>query len=163
VAITLICAVGNNREIGRGGDLVWRISEDLKRFKRITMGHPMVMGRKTFESIGCALPGRTSIVVTRQDGYEAKGCVVVGSIDEAIEVAGTCEGGEEVFVIGGGQLYQELIGRADKLQLTVIDAAADDADTWFPAYEDDFELSSEEGPFDQDGLSYRFKELSRKS
>ena len=163
MAITLICAVGNNREIGRGGDLVWRISEDLKRFKRITMGHPMVMGRKTFESIGCALPGRTSIVVTRQDGYEAEGCVVVGSIDDAIEVAGKSEGGDEVFVIGGGQLYQELIGRADKLQLTVIDAGAEDADTWFPEYEGDFELSSEEGPFDQDGLSYRFAALSRRS
>jgi dihydrofolate reductase len=162
VAITLICAVGNNREIGRGGDLVWRISEDLKRFKRITMGHPMVMGRKTFESIGCALPGRTSIVVTRQDGYKAEGCLVVGGIDEAIEVAGKSEGGDEVFVIGGGQLYQELIGRADKLQLTVIDASADDADTWFPEYEDAFELSSEEGPFDQDGLSYRFMAFSRK-
>ena len=163
MAITLICAVGNNREIGRGGDLVWRISEDLKRFKRITMGHPMVMGRKTYESIGCALPGRTSIVVTRQDGYKAEGCLVVGSMEEAIEAAGTCEGGEEVFVIGGGQLYQELIGRAAKLQLTVIDAAADDADTWFPDYEGDFELVSEEGPFDQDGLSYRFMELRRKS
>lgn len=162
MVITLICALGNNREIGRGGDLVWRISEDLKRFKRTTMGHPMVMGRKTFESIGCALPGRTSIVVTRQDGYEASGCLVVGSIDAALEAAGKSEGGDEVFVIGGGQVYQELIGRAAKLQLTVIDASDDQADTWFPEYEADFEIIAEEGPFDQQGLCYRFIDLKRK-
>jgi dihydrofolate reductase len=160
--LTLICAIGQNREIGRGGELVWRISEDLKRFKRTTMGHPIVMGRKTHESIGCALPGRTNIVVTRQTDYTAEGCVIAGSFDEALEIAAKSEGGDKVFIIGGGQLYAAAISRADKLDLTVIAASADDADTWFPTFEDDFETDSDKGPFDQDGLKYRFVALSRK-
>ncbi len=160
--LTLICAVGRNREIGRDGGLIWRISDDLKRFKRTTMGHPVVMGRKTYESIGFALPGRTNIIVTRQPGYSAEGCETAGSIEAALEAAAKSEGGDEIFIIGGGQLYSELIGRARKLALTVIEDEADDADTWFPEYADDFEVTHEEGPFDQDGLAYRFVDLLRR-
>ena len=160
--LVLICAIGRNREIGRVGQLVWRISEDLKRFKRITMGHPMIMGRKTHESIGIALPGRTNIVVTRQAGYAAEGCEVVGSIDDALALAEKSEGGDRAFVIGGGQLYAELIDRATELDLAIVDAEADDADTWFPQYEAAFEVTGEQGPFDQDGISYRYVSLKRK-
>ena len=160
--LVLICAIGKNREIGRGGGLVWRISDDLKRFKRLTMGHPIVMGRKTYESIGFALPGRTNIIVTHQAGYAAEGCVVAGSVDAALELAGNSEGADKVFVIGGGQLYKEFIKSADALSLTVIDAEADDADTWFPEYEDDFQVVTEEGPLDADGLAYRFVDLAKK-
>lgn len=160
--LVLICALGRNREIGRGGGLVWRISDDLKRFKRLTMGHPIVMGRKTYESIGRALPGRTNIVVTRQTGYSVDGCLIAGGVDEALELAGNSEGADKVFIIGGGELYQEFIKCADSLALTVIDDEADDADTLFPEYEADFQVVSEEGPFDAEGLSYRFVELARK-
>jgi len=160
--LILICAVGRNREIGRGGGLIWRISDDLKRFKRTTMGHPVVMGRKTYESIGFALPGRTNIIVTRQKDYTAEGCEVAESIDAALDIAGRSPGGQQVYIIGGGQLYSELISRASVLALTVIDDAADDADTWFPEYKDDFVVTHEDGPFDQDGLKYRFVDLIRR-
>jgi dihydrofolate reductase len=160
--LTLICAVGRNREIGRGGGLIWRISDDLKRFKKITMGHPVVMGRKTYESIGFALPGRTNVIVTRQDAYSAEGCEVAGSVEDALELAAKSEGGEEVFIIGGGQLYSELIGKASKLALTVIDDEADDADTWFPEYAGDFEIAHEEGPFTDGDLEYKFVDYERR-
>jgi len=161
--LVLICAVGRNREIGRKGGLIWRISDDLKRFKKITMGHPVIMGRKTYESIGFALPGRTNIIVTRQDGYSARGCVTAGSIDRALEKAGESEGGQQVFVIGGGELYAALIGKASCLALTVIEDEAADADTWFPEYRDDFVITHEEGPFMAGELEYRFVDLVRKS
>lgn len=157
--LVLVCAIGKNREIGRGGTLVWRISEDLKRFKRITMGHPVIMGRKTHESIGKPLPGRTNIIVTRQPGFAAEGCITAHSIEQALEAASVSEGGDTVFVIGGGQLYDALIGRADRLSLTAIDASADDADTWFPEYESSFSVLHDEGPYSQDSLNYRFLEL----
>ena len=160
--LTLICAVGRNREIGRGGGLIWRISNDLKRFKRITMGHPVIMGRKTYESIGFALPGRTNIIVTRQKGYSAKGCVTAESIGRALEKAAASEGGEQVFVIGGGELYAALIGQSSALALTVINDEAANADTWFPEYEYDFVVTHEGGPFRDGALEYRFVDLVRR-
>lgn len=128
--LSLIVAMDRNRVIGRDNQLPWHISEDLKRFKALTMGHPIVMGRKTFESIGRVLPGRTSIVVTRQPGYVAPaGVKVAGSIAQALVAAG---GAQEVFVIGGRELYEYALGVARRLYVTEVDGAFE-GDTHFPA------------------------------
>jgi dihydrofolate reductase len=126
--ITLIVARARNGVIGRDGALPWRLPEDLAFFKRTTMGHPIVMGRRTWESIGRPLPGRRNIVVSRQAGFAAAGAEVVPGLDEALRC---CEGSPEVFVIGGAQLYAEALPRADRLILTEIDADFD-GDTHWP-------------------------------
>ncbi len=129
--ISLIAAMADNGVIGRNNRLPWRLSADLQRFKALTMGKPIVMGRKTWESIGRPLPGRTNIVVTRDVGYRAEGCVVVHSVDQALEVAA---GSDEVMVIGGANLYQQLLGRADRLYLTQVRADVE-GDAWFPGFD----------------------------
>lgn len=136
--LTLIAAVARNGVIGRTengvGRLPWRLPEDLKHFKALTMGHPMIMGRKTWESLPGQLPGRPHIVVTRNPGYRAEDATVVGSVAEAIAAAGRMEGGDEAFVIGGAELYAQALAVADRLQLTEI-AADFDGDTRFPAWD----------------------------
>jgi len=129
--VSLIVAMAENRVIGRDNQLPWRLSADLQRFKALTMGKPIVMGRKTWESIGRPLPGRTNIVVTRDVGYQAEGCVVVHSVDQALEVA---TGSDEVMVIGGANLYQQLLDRADCLYLTQVRADVE-GDAWFPEFD----------------------------
>ncbi len=133
VRLALIAAVAHNGVIGRGGELPWRIPADLQYFKAITMGKPMIMGRRTFESIGKALPGRTNIVVTRSVDFSADDVEVAGNLDQALEIAaGT--GADEVMVIGGGEIYAAALPRADRLYLTEvhIDAAGD---VRFPAFD----------------------------
>jgi dihydrofolate reductase len=127
--ITLIVARARNGVIGRDGALPWRLPEDLAFFKRTTMGHPIVMGRRTWQSIGRPLPGRRSIVVSRQAGFVATGAEVVPSLDEALRL---CEGSAELFVIGGAQLYADALPRAERLIVTEIDADFD-GDTHWPA------------------------------
>lgn len=121
--ISLVAAMARNRVIGAGNRLPWHISDDLKRFKRLTIGAPVIMGRRTHESIlertGKPLPGRRNIVVTRQPGARWEGCEVARSLDEAITLAGDAP---EVFVIGGGELYAAALPRADRLYLTLIEA-----------------------------------------
>ena len=129
--IALIAAMAQNRVIGRDNQLPWRISADLRRFKALTMGKPIVMGRKTWESIGRPLPGRTNIVITRDAGFQADGCRVVHSIEQALEVAA---GHEQVMIIGGANLYQQMLGRADRLYLTLVKAEVD-GDAWFPEFD----------------------------
>ena len=126
--ISLIVAASTNNVIGANGDLPWRLSDDLKRFKATTMGKPIIMGRLTWESIGRPLPGRQNIVITRQPGYSAEGCDVVASVDEALEAAGAVP---EVMVIGGGDIYRQLLPRASRIYLTRVDAEID-GDTFFP-------------------------------
>ena len=126
--ISLIVAASANNVIGVGGGLPWRLPEDLRRFKEITMGKPMIMGRATFDSIGRALPGRKSIVLTRQPDFAAEGCDVVASVEAAIEAAGDAE---EVMVIGGGEIYRQFLMRADRIYLTRVQAEID-GDTRFP-------------------------------
>ncbi len=126
--IALIAALAGNRVIGCDNQLPWRISADLKHFKALTMGKPIVMGRKTRESIGRPLPGRKNIVVTRDSAYQAEGCQVVYSIEQALDVAA---GSDEVMIIGGAGLYQQTLDRADRLYLTRVRADVD-GDTWFP-------------------------------
>jgi dihydrofolate reductase len=111
----LIVAMARNRVIGHDGKLPWHLSADLKRFKALTWGHHIIMGRNTWESIGRPLPGRVSVVVTRNQGYAATGATVVGSLPEALTVA---QGDSEAFVIGGSELYREALGLADRIYLT---------------------------------------------
>ena len=117
--VSLIVAIARNRVIGINNTLPWHLPADLKHFKALTMGHHMIMGRKTFESIGKPLPGRTSVVVTRNADYSTPGVMVVNSLDAAIA---TCGNDEEIFVIGGAELFQQSIKLADRIYLTEIDA-----------------------------------------
>lgn len=130
--ISLIAAIGNNRELGKDNRLLWSIPEDLKRFKELTLNHPVIMGRKTFQSIGKPLPNRTNIIVTHEINYQVKECFITHSLEEAIKLA-KAKDNDEIFIIGGGQIYQQAINIADKLYLTLIDGAFD-ADTFFPDY-----------------------------
>jgi dihydrofolate reductase len=129
MTVSLIAALAKNRVIGAGNALPWRLPEDLKHFKALTMGHPVIMGRKTFESIGKPLPGRRNIVVTRSQSFRAEGCEVVDSPDAALRAA--ADQAEEVFVIGGAELYRAFLDRADCLYLTEIDRDVE-GDAWFP-------------------------------
>jgi dihydrofolate reductase len=126
--ISLIVAVSTNNVIGVQGDLPWRLLSDLKRFKALTMGKPIVMGRLTYESIGRPLPGRRNIVITRQREFVAEGCDVVRSIDEAIRVAGAAD---EIMIIGGGDIYRQFLPRAGRIYLTRVQADID-GDAFFP-------------------------------
>lgn len=133
--VILIVAMAENRVIGREGRIPWHLSEDLKRFKRLTMGHTIIMGRKTWESIGRALPGRESVVVTRQQDYEAPGAVVVHGLDEALAHARE-RGDERAFVIGGGELYRIALVQADLVELTIVHETFE-GDATFPEFDPD--------------------------
>jgi dihydrofolate reductase len=127
MSITLVAAVGRNGVIGRHGDLAVRISDDLRRFKALTMGHPMVMGRKTWDSMGGPLPGRRSIVITRHPSWRAEGAEVTHSVPSALELAGS----GPVFVVGGGEIYSQTLALADALELTEVDQYLE-GDVFFP-------------------------------
>lgn len=155
--ISIIVALGHNRVIGKDGKIPWHVSEDLKRFKRLTTGHAVVMGRKTYESIGKPLPNRTNIVITRGVSSPA-GCIAVHSLDEALARAREVEK-DEIFVIGGGEIYRQAIGLADKLYLTVVHKEFE-GDAFFPDYSAFTKvLSQKEG--ESDGLRFTFLELAR--
>lgn len=137
-----IVAMASNRVIGNQGVIPWKIPGEQKMFKDITMGHVMIMGRKTYEAIGCALPGRTSIVITRQADYQAPGCEVVHDLPAALQACPADE--SEVFIIGGGQLYRETMATVDRIYLTVLPREVA-GDTYFPEFsESDFEITKSE-------------------
>ncbi|MFN8346457.1 MAG: dihydrofolate reductase [Spirosomataceae bacterium] len=119
--ITLIVATAQNGVIGRDNQLIWHLPDDLKQFKRLTMGHPIIMGRKTFESIGKPLPNRTSIVITRSKEWFAEGILIVNSVEEAVKTAQKT-GADETFVIGGAEIYRLTLPMADKIYLTEVQA-----------------------------------------
>lgn len=127
--ISLIAAMAKNRVIGRQGEIPWKIPGEQKLFKKITLGHAVIMGRKTYESIGRPLPGRTNIVVTRQKQYQAQGCTVVHDLSSALNHCPEDE--DEAFICGGGQLYHEALPMADHIYLTVIPREIA-GDTYFP-------------------------------
>lgn len=132
--ISMVVAVAANGVIGRDGDLPWRLSTDLKRFKALTIGKPVIMGRKTWASLGRPLPGRANIVITRNADFAAEGASVVASLDEALALAGReaqATGADEVSVIGGGEIYRQAIAHADILHVTEVQAEVD-GDTRFP-------------------------------
>ncbi len=132
MAISMIAAVGKNLELGKNNDLIWHFKEDMKFFKETTMGHPVIMGRKTFESLPKALPGRKNIVISANPEYKADGAEVVASVEEAIKLAEAEN--TDAFVIGGGRIYTEFLPYADNLYLTEINAECPDADTYFPEF-----------------------------
>ncbi|MEQ1485067.1 dihydrofolate reductase [Methyloglobulus sp.] len=130
--ISLIVAMSSNRAIGLDGQMPWHLSADLKRFKQITMGYPILMGRLTFESIGWPLPGRTNIIVSRNPAYRPEGCIVLDSVEAAISHG--CQLADEVFVIGGSTLYEATLPIADTLYITQINYDFD-GDTFFPDFD----------------------------
>ena len=130
--ISAIAAIGKNRVIGKGNDLVWKIPDDLARFRAITKGHPVIMGRRTFESIGKPLPDRKNIVISRDKDYAPEGVIAVYSVEDALEKAKGF-GNNEIFVIGGGEIYKQMLPYTEKLYLTIIDSEAD-GDVFFPDY-----------------------------
>lgn len=132
MSLSLLVAVAKNGVIGRAGDLPWRLSADLRRFKRLTMGHTLVMGRKTWESIGRPLPGRKLVVVSRQTNYQAEGVQVVSSLEEALEVAQRA-GDQEPFVVGGAEIYRQALPQTTRLYMTHVLAKVA-GDTFFPKY-----------------------------
>ena len=138
--ITLIAAAGENNELGKDNDLVWHLPDDFKRFKKLTTGHYIIMGRKTFESFPKPLPNRTHLVITRNHTYKKEGAVVVHSLDEALIKSSS---DAQPFVIGGGEIYTLAMSVADKIELTRVHGSFD-ADTFFPEInKDQWELVSE--------------------
>ncbi len=130
--ISLIAAASENNVIGSNGEIPWDIPADLQYFRRMTQGKPVIMGRKTYESIGHPLPKRPNIVITRQKEYTAEGCHVVASLGEALQVA-DCKNAEEIFVIGGGEIYREALEKADRIYLTRVHATIQ-GDAYFPEF-----------------------------
>ncbi|GIU45729.1 type 3 dihydrofolate reductase [Shewanella algidipiscicola] len=157
--IAMIAAMANNRVIGKDNQMPWHLPEDLRHFKAMTLGKPVVMGRKTYESIGRPLPGRHNIVISRQAGLTIEGVTCVTSFEAALQAAGECD---ELVVIGGGQLYQALLPRADKLYLTEINLDVE-GDTFFPDWNDgSWERVTTEAHTNEKGLEYCFINLVKK-
>lgn len=130
MVLSIIVAVSSNNVIGNKNQLIWHITEDLKHFKKTTLGAPVIMGRKTYESIGKALPGRKNIVITKKYNYKAEGCVLACSLEDAIRLAKESNP-EEVFIIGGSSIYQQAMDLADKLYVTKIEKEYE-GDSFFP-------------------------------
>ncbi|MCB0734311.1 MAG: dihydrofolate reductase [Bacteroidetes bacterium] len=160
--ISIIAAVAENGAIGKDNQLLWHIRDDLKLFKRTTLGHPIIMGRKSFESIGKALPGRTNVVITRKSHYQPENVLVFNSLNQAfdhfLEI-----GEDEVFVIGGGEIYRQSLNDANRLHLSHVHATVEDADTWFPTvdfsqWEQIEEESFEQSDVNQHAFTYRVYE-----
>lgn len=160
--VNVIVAAGRGGEIGRNGDLIWHISADLKRFKALTMGHPVIMGRKTWDSLPKhPLPGRRNIVVTRNTDFEAPGAEVASSPEEAIRIAGD----SDVFIMGGAQLYNAFMPLATRFHITEIDADCHDADAFIPFPLDPKEWALTEISDTQtspDNIHYRYATYEKK-
>jgi dihydrofolate reductase len=157
--IAMIAAMANNRVIGKDNKMPWHLPEDLRHFKATTLSKPVVMGRKTFESIGRPLPGRHNIVISRNSQLSIDGVTCVQSFDDAVAAAGDCD---EIVVIGGGQLYQQLLPKADILYLTLIDLDVD-GDTLFPDWDDgSWQLQNSVNATNDKGLQYSFNTLHKK-
>ncbi len=159
--ISLIAAMSKEkRALGFQNKLLFRISDDLKRFKNLTSGHPIIMGRKTFESIGRPLPNRTNIIVTRNADFKAEGCIVTTSLEEAIKKAGEID--NEIFVIGGGEIYKQALPITDKLYLTIVESDAE-GDVFFPDWRESFtkETFCEERVDEPTGLKYTWLNLEK--
>ena len=158
--ISIIAAMGKNRVIGKNNSLPWKLPADMKHFQDLTTGKPVIMGRKTFESIGKPLPNRKNIIMTKDQNYKAESYIVVHSIEEALKVAEN----DEVMVIGGAQIYKEFLPRANKMHLTLIDADFE-GDAYFPEYkiEEWEEIAYEEHERDaKNQYNYVFLTLKRK-
>lgn len=155
--ISIICALGTNRAIGRNNKLLWHLPDDLKRFKKITFGHPVIMGLRTYESIGRPLPERVNIIISDK-GQKIRGCRVCGSVEAALRLAQKLDQ-DEIFVIGGGMVFAQVLPLAERLYLTVVEAAPA-ADTYFPDYSSFKEKIFEEQQ-SINGLEYRYLTLEK--
>jgi dihydrofolate reductase len=158
--ISIIVAMAANHVIGHENRLPWHLPADLQHFKQITMGKPILMGRKTYESIGRPLPGRTNIVITRDESYTAEGCVVVHSMEEAMQAAGDSD---EVMVIGGAEFYQQALPQADALYLTLVEGEFE-GDAFFPEINEDEWREVERSDFGSDEKNphaYSFVRMDR--
>lgn len=159
--ISIIAAIGKNRELGKNNKLLWHISEDFKRFKTLTSGHIVIMGRKTYKSLDekyCPLPNRINIVVTRNRAWTPLGCLVTHSIEEAIEKAK--EFNKEIFIIGGAQIYNLGIKYANKLYLTLVDKKYPEADVFFPDYSEFKKIIFEENHTSGE-IQFKFMDLTK--
>lgn len=157
----MIAAVAENNALGKNNDLLWHLPLDFKRFKEITSGHYIIMGRKTFESFPKPLPNRTHVIITRQKDYKHEGCIVVENLEKAIAV---CPKNEDLFIIGGGQIYTQAIPLADQLDITRVHNSFD-ADVYFPEIDPEiWELTAEIfNPKDEKHLfDYTFQTFVRK-
>lgn len=165
--LSIIAVVGKNRAIGKNNKLLWNIPEDLEHFKKITTGHVVVMGDKTFASLNRPLPDRFNIVLSLNPDFQAEGCTVCHSLEEGLKMAGEKEKElaransrpEEIFIIGGGKIYELALPLAGKLYLTLVDDTPE-ADTFFPDYGEFKNILSEEER-ESGGLKYKFMELTR--
>lgn len=160
--IILIAAVAENNALGKNNDLLWHLPKDFKRFKEITSGHHIIMGRKTFESFPKPLPNRTHVIITRQKEYVCEGCIVVQDLEKAIAV---CPKNDDIFVIGGGEIYSQSIHLADQLDITRVHHSFE-ADVYFPEIDPKiWELTSEVfNPKDEKHLyDYTFQTFVRKN
>lgn len=162
--VCAVVAIGRNRELGKGNRLIWRIPEDVQRFRDLTRGHALILGRKTFESIlhyrGAPLPDRANIVVTRDLEWRYEGVEAARSLEEALARAREIER-DEIHIGGGAELYRQALPHIDKLYLTLIDADAPEADTFFPPYEDAFTKKISEEEREWEGLRYRYVDVER--
>lgn len=154
--ISLIAAIGKHRELGFNNDLIWKIPQDIKHFKDITSHHTVIMGQKTYESIGRPLPDRRNIILTRDRKYDVEDAEVCFSIEEALNLV---KDEEEVFIVGGASVYKQTIKFTDKLYLTMIDTTSE-ADTFFPEY-NDFKVVEESSVKNYQNIYYRFVVLER--
>jgi dihydrofolate reductase len=156
--ISIIAGIGKNRELGAENKLLWNIPEDLQWFREKTKGHPVIMGRKTHESIGKPLPNRPNIIITRDTTYRSPGTITATSLEEAINMAKGLDD-KEIFIIGGSSVYAQAIDIADRLYLTVVDADFK-ADTYFPEYKQRFKTIVSERKSKDSTYSYTFFELT---
>lgn len=129
--ITMIAAAAENNELGKDNGLVWHLPDDFKRFKKLTSGHYIIMGRRTFDSLDKPLPNRTNVVITRNKNYKKEGAIIVHTMEEALKIS---EEDSQPFIIGGGEIYKMGLPVADKIELTRVHGTFDDADTYFPEF-----------------------------
>ncbi len=155
--ISIIVAMGKNREIGLSNSLPWEIAGDLKHFKEKTLGKPVIMGQKTFESIGKPLPGRMNIVLSRDEEFNCSGCLKAESVDDALDKAGEAE---EVMIAGGESVYRQFLPLADRIYLTLIDADFE-GDAFFPEYDTSEWIEKEKQEMEGDGYKYSFIVLEK--
>lgn|SRR3989338_4176521 len=157
MTISLIAAIDRNRVIGKDNSLPWKLPADMKRFKELTKGKPVIMGRATFESIGKPLPNRINIILTRDKNFKAEGCVVVHSVGDALKAA---KGHEEIMVIGGANVYSQFINIADKMYLTFIEGEFE-GDAYFPEYVERKWKETSREEHEENNLRFDFVDLER--
>lgn len=162
MTLTLIAAIAENNALGKDNKMLWHLPDDFKRFKQLTSGHYIIMGRKTFESLPGMLPNRTHVIITRQEDYEAEGCIIVNSLNQALAA---CPQDDEVFVIGGGEIYKQAITKADKIELTRVHGISPEADAYFPEFDTDVWKLAEKVHHPKDEkhtFDFTFETLARK-